>query len=104
MSRKYSGKFIILPQTGEIHGVYQLTETVDGVPQAIGHDHAPCKCCGKPMHPVLDVLQMGFWDDNYKTYLVCDDCFKAVEYNYQLSRIEPVKKSTKKVKANNERI
>jgi len=100
MSKKHSGRFIILPQTGEQHGVYELTETIDGVPQVIGHDHALCKCCCKPMHPVLDILQMGFWDDAYKTYLVCDDCLKAVEYNYQLSRIEPVKgrarKETKK--------
>jgi len=47
------------------------------------------------MKPVMDILQMGFWDDHYVTFLVCNGCYKAVEYDYDLSRIEPVKKSTK---------
>ena len=82
---KLRGKFVTI----DGRGTYQLKEEIDGVPQVIGGKHPACPCCRKPMEPAFDVHQLGFWEDSFKTLLVCERCYVAVVYVYLLSRIEP---------------
>lgn len=91
----HRGKFVTIPE-GEYHGVYELMRTLHQVAPPERGEVEKCSCCAEPMIPIFDVVQQGFWIDHFKTYFACIPCKKAELFEYELSRIEPVK--TKKAK------
>lgn len=68
--------------TGEYEGVYELKK-LDNL--LVVNEQIVCKCCEKPLIPVMDIIQWGFWEDTYTTYFVCPGCIKAYSYSYILT-------------------
>lgn len=78
MAKKQQQYFRI--DTGKNQGVYEL-ETISS-PKVDKKERVLCPCCNKPLKPVYDVIQWGFWQDTYKTYFLCKPCIKAWVYSY----------------------
>lgn len=91
---KHKGKFVIIP-TGEHHGVYELMRTLNQIAPPEKGEIEKCPCCNQPMLAVFDVMQSGFWEDEYWVYFACLPCKKAECFNYSISRIEVKKRSSK---------
>lgn len=94
-SKAHTNKFVTVP-VGEYHGVYELTAVKEMLPPDQINHRPMCLCCQQQMVAVFDVLQMGFWQDHCNTYFACPSCKKAIQYVYDLSRIEPTPKRAKK--------
>lgn len=67
--------------TGEFEGVYELKKLVE---LPVIKDVIVCPCCKEAITPVMDVIQWGFWQDEYTSYFVCRPCQRAYTYSYTL--------------------
>ena len=66
--------------TGKYEGVYELEELVS--PSVDKKERVLCPCCKKPLKPLADVIQWGFWEDIYRTFFICTPCVKAFSHSY----------------------
>lgn len=65
--------------TGKFEGIYELEELKTVIPTKRG---VKCPCCAKEARPFTDIIQWGFWEDEYTTIFLCKSCRKALRYAY----------------------
>jgi len=95
MSRRKFPILIVLPQSGSLEP-YELVDVKLYEPSPSPNFLLDCPSCKVAMRPVVDIQQMGFWEDHYETYFACTKCHLALLFDYRLSRIEPAPKPGKK--------
>lgn len=86
-SRKvHKDKFINL--LGARPGRYELLVTYEQVATPEPDEVFKCERCAEPMLPAFDVVQEGFWEDQFSTWFVCVNCNAAVRFDYSFPRVE----------------
>lgn len=80
--------YVRIPFMPKRNRLYQLLDVCARLPSGLDGDDPICPQCGKRLAAAIDIIQMGFFDDHYETWLVCLKCRVALKFVYTLSRIE----------------
>lgn len=69
-------------ENGKFSGVWTVKPLPKIAPYRKGIKCPQCQRCARA---ALDLIQWGFWCDNYTTYFVCRECGVAYQFDYEVA-------------------